>query len=175
MSDATGSWQHRRAIRAWLVLLLGAVILTILVGGATRLLDAGLSITEWKPVTGILPPFGNADWLSEFEKYKQIPEFTLQNSQMSLAEFKSIYWLEWGHVNSGESWASFGWSGSCGSFWAGNCGRVGQQGCCCSACWEVCRVRSDGGWSKVACPDQPLTCRLTGLRFTWCLHLPFPG
>ena len=97
MSDATGSWQHRRAIRAWLVLLLGAVILTILVGGATRLLDAGLSITEWKPVTGILPPFGNADWLSEFEKYKQIPEFTLQNSQMSLAEFKSIYWLEWGH------------------------------------------------------------------------------
>ncbi|MCE2522061.1 MAG: COX15/CtaA family protein [Rhodobacteraceae bacterium] len=91
------SWKNRIAIRRWLATLIAGVVLTILVGGATRLFDAGLAITEWKPISGALPPLSAADWNSEFEKYKQIPEFMLQNSQMTLAEFKGIYWLEWVH------------------------------------------------------------------------------
>jgi len=87
----------RRAIRGWLILVFALVALMILVGGATRLTDSGLSITEWKPVTGAIPPMNDADWASEFAKYQASPEFQLQNSKMTLAEFKSIYWWEWGH------------------------------------------------------------------------------
>ncbi|MEM8632172.1 MAG: heme A synthase [Pseudomonadota bacterium] len=83
--------------RLWLCLLFGLVVLMIAVGGLTRLTDSGLSITEWAPVTGALPPMSDADWQSEFEKYRQIPEYQLQNKGMSLAEFKVIYWWEWGH------------------------------------------------------------------------------
>jgi len=87
----------RGAIRAWLILLFALVALIIAVGGLTRLTDSGLSITEWKPVTGALPPMNAADWQAEFEKYQAIPEYQLQNKGMELAEFKSIYWWEWGH------------------------------------------------------------------------------
>ncbi len=87
----------RRAVRLWLGFLFGLVVAMIALGGLTRLTDSGLSITEWRPVTGALPPMDAASWEAEFERYRQIPEFELQNSQMSLAEFKSIYWWEWGH------------------------------------------------------------------------------
>tara|TARA_B100001113_G_scaffold321426_1_gene291259 strand:- start:63 stop:1019 length:957 start_codon:yes stop_codon:yes gene_type:complete len=69
----------------------------VLVGGATRVTDSGLSITEWEPVIGVLPPFTYDSWMIEFEKYKLIPEYTLINYQMSLSEFKVIYLWEWGH------------------------------------------------------------------------------
>jgi cytochrome c oxidase assembly protein subunit 15 len=69
----------------------------ILVGGATRLTDSGLSITEWKPITGALPPMSESAWQVEFEKYQQIPQFELMNPTMTLAEFKGIFWWEWGH------------------------------------------------------------------------------
>ncbi|MCB1332247.1 MAG: COX15/CtaA family protein [Roseivivax sp.] len=87
----------RGAIRAWLMALFALVVAMILVGGLTRLTDSGLSITEWKPVTGAIPPMNAADWDSEFAKYQTIPEFQLQNKDMTLSEFKSIYWWEWGH------------------------------------------------------------------------------
>jgi cytochrome c oxidase assembly protein subunit 15 len=87
----------RRGIRVWLVLLFLLVATMIAVGGLTRLTDSGLSITEWKPVTGAIPPLNEADWGAEFEKYKATPEFALQNSQITLEEFKSIFWWEWGH------------------------------------------------------------------------------
>lgn len=87
----------RRAIRLWLMAIFALVALMILVGGLTRLTDSGLSITEWKPITGALPPMSEAAWQAEFEAYQQIPEFRLVNRGMSLAEFKSIYWWEWGH------------------------------------------------------------------------------
>jgi cytochrome c oxidase assembly protein subunit 15 len=73
------------------------VMAMIIVGGLTRLTDSGLSITEWKPVTGAIPPMNAADWQSEFDKYREIPEYQLQNKGMSLSEFKVIYWWEWGH------------------------------------------------------------------------------
>jgi heme a synthase len=94
-SDTTLS--HERQIKAWLLTLIVMVFIMVLVGGATRLTDSGLSITEWKPITGAIPPLTEAMWLIEFEKYRQIPEYQLINKGMSLAEFKFIYWWEWGH------------------------------------------------------------------------------
>jgi len=87
----------RKSVSRWLFGLFVLLVVMILVGGLTRLTDSGLSITEWKPVTGALPPMSAEAWDSEFEKYKSIPEFQLQNAQMSMAEFKTIYWWEWGH------------------------------------------------------------------------------
>jgi cytochrome c oxidase assembly protein subunit 15 len=85
------------AVRAWLYVLAALVVAMILVGGATRLTDSGLSITEWQPIAGFIPPLTEAQWLDAFEKYKQIPEYELVNRGMSLAAFKVIYWWEWGH------------------------------------------------------------------------------
>ena len=86
-----------RQLAVWLFTVAGFVVLMVLVGGLTRLTDSGLSITEWAPIRGAIPPLSHADWLSEFDKYKQIPEYQLVNAGMSLAEFKFIYWWEWGH------------------------------------------------------------------------------
>ncbi|MCF6316503.1 MAG: COX15/CtaA family protein [Marinosulfonomonas sp.] len=87
----------RGGIRIWLVIIFALVVLMVLVGGMTRLTDSGLSITEWKPVTGAIPPLNDADWAREFAKYQTSPEFQIQNSAMTVTEFKSIYWWEWGH------------------------------------------------------------------------------
>lgn len=87
----------RRGIRAWLMVLFALVMVMIAVGGLTRLTDSGLSITEWAPVAGAIPPMNATDWAAAFDLYKQTPEYQLQNQGMSLAEFKAIYWWEWGH------------------------------------------------------------------------------
>lgn len=87
----------RGAIRIWLMVLFAMVMAMIVVGGLTRLTDSGLSITEWAPITGALPPMSEAAWQVEFDKYRQIPEYQLQNKGMSLSEFQFIYWWEWGH------------------------------------------------------------------------------
>lgn len=87
----------RRAIRIWLSALGVLVVLMIVAGGLTRLTDSGLSITEWQPISGALPPMGTEAWEAEFEKYRQLPEYRLQNEGMTLAEFRTIYWWEWGH------------------------------------------------------------------------------
>ena len=84
-------------IRLWLWILAGLVFAMVLVGGATRLTDSGLSITEWQPLLGVIPPLNESQWLAAFEKYKVIPEYQLLNKGMSLAEFKVIYWWEWAH------------------------------------------------------------------------------
>jgi cytochrome c oxidase assembly protein subunit 15 len=87
----------RGAIRVWLMLLFALVVVMIAVGGLTRLTDSGLSITEWRPFTGALPPLNAADWAAEFAKYQAIDEFRIQNQWMQLSDFKIIYWWEWGH------------------------------------------------------------------------------
>lgn len=84
-------------VRTWLFVLAAMVALMVIVGGATRLTDSGLSITEWQPILGAIPPLTDADWQSAFAKYREIPEYKLVNEGMSLAEFKFIYWWEWGH------------------------------------------------------------------------------
>ncbi|MCO5159511.1 MAG: COX15/CtaA family protein [Mesorhizobium sp.] len=87
----------RRAVRIWLYLVLLVLFALFLVGGATRLTDSGLSITEWKPIHGVIPPLSDADWQEELEKYRQIPEYQQINKGMSLDEFKTIFWWEWAH------------------------------------------------------------------------------
>ncbi|KAK5452234.1 Cytochrome c oxidase assembly protein cox15 [Exophiala xenobiotica] len=81
----------------WLLGSAASVFGIVVFGGLTRLTESGLSITEWKPVTGSLPPMSEADWESEFAKYRSSPEFKMLNSRMTLEEFKSIYWMEWIH------------------------------------------------------------------------------
>ncbi|MDX5392331.1 MAG: COX15/CtaA family protein [Pseudomonadota bacterium] len=84
-------------VAIWLFVVAALVLGMIVVGGATRLTDSGLSITEWRPVTGTIPPLSAADWQAEFDKYRQIPQYQLVNRGMSLEEFQFIYWWEWGH------------------------------------------------------------------------------
>jgi heme a synthase len=84
-------------IRMWLYAIAFLVFCMVIVGGATRLTDSGLSITEWKPLLGAIPPLSAEDWQVAFEKYKLIPEYQIQNRGMSLDEFKFIYWWEWAH------------------------------------------------------------------------------
>ncbi len=87
----------RRGVAIWLAVLFALVVVMIAVGGLTRLTDSGLAITEWAPVTGAIPPLSAERWQAEFDAYRQIPEYRLQNRGMSLAEFQYIYWWEWGH------------------------------------------------------------------------------
>jgi len=84
-------------LKIWLFALLSLIILIILVGGLTRLTDSGLSITTWDLFVGFLPPLTNDRWIDYFNLYKTIPEFSEQNSNMTLGEFKVIFWWEWGH------------------------------------------------------------------------------
>jgi cytochrome c oxidase assembly protein subunit 15 len=99
MNAHTSSFTGHRdnAIRIWLYAVALLVFALIVVGGATRLTESGLSIVEWKPVTGTLPPLTESEWLIEFEKYKAIPQYQLVNRGMSLADFKTIFWWEWAH------------------------------------------------------------------------------
>ena len=87
----------RPYVRFWLYCVAFVVFVMVIVGGATRLTDSGLSITEWKPIHGAIPPLSETEWLEEFEKYKQIPEYEQVNKGMSLEAFKVIFWWEWGH------------------------------------------------------------------------------
>jgi len=86
-----------RPVRIWLYAIAGLVLLMVAIGGITRLTGSGLSITEWKPISGAIPPLTDADWQAEFEAYQRIPQFQLENHWMSVDEFKSIFWWEWIH------------------------------------------------------------------------------
>ncbi len=95
-------------LRLWLAIMALLVFAMVLVGGTTRLTDSGLSITEWRPFMGAMPPLSDAAWAIEFEKYRQIPQYQLLNKGMSLGEFKFIYWWEWGHRQFGR-FIGFAW------------------------------------------------------------------
>jgi cytochrome c oxidase assembly protein subunit 15 len=96
-SLAPSSATRGRAVRLWLLTVAALMFVTVVVGGATRLTESGLSIVEWKPVTGVMPPLDAAAWQAEFGKYKTIPQYREHNAGMSLDEFKTIYWWEWTH------------------------------------------------------------------------------
>ncbi|WP_265515460.1 COX15/CtaA family protein [Nitratireductor luteus] len=89
--------RNRLWVRLWLYAVLVTLFALVIVGGATRLTDSGLSITEWKPIHGVIPPLSEAEWQEELDKYRQIPEYQQINKGMSLDAFKTIYWWEWGH------------------------------------------------------------------------------
>jgi cytochrome c oxidase assembly protein subunit 15 len=86
-----------RAVRIWLIVVAALIVGTLIVGGATRLTESGLSIVEWKPITGILPPLTAEQWTGQFEAYKAIPQYREMNFGMSLDEFKTIFYWEWIH------------------------------------------------------------------------------
>src|SRR3984885_1109418 len=88
---------HSGPVRLWLYAVAAMVLAIVLVGGATRLTESGLSITEWKPVMGVVPPLNDTQWQSKFEKYRAIPQYRELNNGMSLDAFKNIYWWEWTH------------------------------------------------------------------------------
>ncbi len=85
------------AVRIWLLAVAALVLAMVVVGGATRLTGSGLSITEWKPILGALPPLSEAAWQDAFEKYKHIPQYEAVNKGFSLEGFKAIFWWEWSH------------------------------------------------------------------------------
>lgn len=93
---AVSTRDRLKPVRIWLYLVALLVLTMVVVGGATRLTESGLSITSWKPVSGTIPPLSDADWQAEFEAYKQIPQ-GVQNSWMGIEDFKSIFWWEWAH------------------------------------------------------------------------------
>ena len=88
---------RRRALRLWLLAVAALVFMTVLVGGATRLTESGLSIVEWKPVTGSVPPLSDGAWKAELEKYRATTQYQQLNRGMTLDQFKTIYWWEWAH------------------------------------------------------------------------------
>jgi heme a synthase len=97
-SDAhVGQGRHACAILVWLVAVAALIFAMVLVGGATRLTESGLSITEWQPVSGAIPPLSQTAWQTEFDRYKAIPQYKLLNRGMTLGEFKAIFWWEWAH------------------------------------------------------------------------------
>jgi heme a synthase len=94
--SASQSW-NIRPVRWWLIAVAVLIAVMVLVGGATRLTESGLSIVEWKPVAGVLPPLNATQWNEAFEGYKAIPQYRQLNAGMSLDEFKTIFWWEWSH------------------------------------------------------------------------------
>ncbi|RIA46963.1 cytochrome c oxidase assembly protein subunit 15 [Hephaestia caeni] len=96
MSSAVAE-SRPRALATWLFAVAGLIVLMVIVGGITRLTESGLSITEWKPISGIIPPLTHAQWVAEFENYQRIPEYTELNRGMTLAGFKAIFFWEYVH------------------------------------------------------------------------------
>ncbi|MBM3505616.1 MAG: heme A synthase [Alphaproteobacteria bacterium] len=95
--DATPASSDPRAVGRWLLVVAAVIALTVVVGGLTRLTESGLSIVEWRPITGVLPPLSAAAWEQAFAQYKASPEYLQVNAGMSMAAFQAIYWMEWGH------------------------------------------------------------------------------
>lgn len=97
LNEVARQARNRRAVRIWLAFVLLSLFCLVLVGGATRLTNSGLSITEWKPIHGVIPPLSAAEWEEEFKLYQRIPEYQQINSGMTIDEFKGIFWWEWAH------------------------------------------------------------------------------
>ncbi len=95
--DRATSQRNRRLVATWLFVVAGMILVMIVLGGITRLTGSGLSIMEWAPVSGILPPLNQADWEQLFHLYQQIPQYTLLHAGFGLEGFRHIFWLEWTH------------------------------------------------------------------------------
>jgi len=96
-SDRAASYRSRRVVAIWLFGVAFMVLVMIVLGGVTRLTGSGLSIMEWDPIIGVLPPLSNAEWQRLYHLYEQVPQYTLVNQGFGLAGFKQIFWLEWTH------------------------------------------------------------------------------
>ncbi|MBV9993017.1 MAG: COX15/CtaA family protein [Alphaproteobacteria bacterium] len=90
-------FQSRKAVSVWLFAVAAIILAMVVIGGLTRLTGSGLSITEWDPIMGAIPPMSDAAWAAAFAKYQQIPQYRLENAHMDLEGFKAIFWWEWTH------------------------------------------------------------------------------
>ncbi len=95
--DRAATRGSRRAVASWLFIVAAMIMVMIVLGGATRLTGSGLSIMEWAPLMGALPPMSDAEWHRLFALYQKIPQYRLENEGFGLAGFKQIFWLEWAH------------------------------------------------------------------------------
>ena len=94
---AQNLWKSRRAVGFWLLAIALVILGMVTIGGLTRLTGSGLSITEWKPIMGAIPPLNQAEWQDAFTRYQRIPQYIVENRGMSLEAFKGIFWWEWIH------------------------------------------------------------------------------
>ena len=158
-----------RAFRFWLWTLIVLVLIMVSVGGATRLTGSGLSITEWKPVTGAIPPLSASDWAQEFALYRASPQYQLQNSGMSLGDFQFIYWWEWGHRQLGR-FIGLLMLGGFFYFWARGIIR-GRLALATFGLGLLLGLQGAIGWIMVASGLQPGMVAVAAVKLT--LHLVF--
>ena len=97
MPDRQNFWNSRTAVGLWLMVIAAIILAMVIIGGLTRLTGSGLSITEWDPIMGAIPPLNDAQWLDAFAKYQRIPQYVVEHQGMSLADFQGIFWWEWTH------------------------------------------------------------------------------
>jgi heme a synthase len=158
-----------QAFRVWLLVLIVLVLVMVTVGGATRLTGSGLSITEWKPITGAMPPLSAADWAREFELYRTSPQYKLQNAGMSLAEFQFIYWWEWGHRQLGR-FIGLVMLGGFFAFWAARV-ITGKMALLTFGLGLLLALQGTIGWIMVASGLKPGMVAVAPVKLT--LHLTF--
>lgn len=169
MSASPAPAQPRRFLRGWLLLTLALVALMVVVGGATRLTGSGLSITEWNPVAGAIPPVGDTAWAKEFDLYRASPQYKLLNAGMSLGEFQFIYWWEWGHRQLGRT---IGVVFLLGLAFAAVTRRVSlKEGLTLFAMGLLLAMQARIGWIMVASGLQPGMTAVAPVKLT--LHLGF--
>lgn len=171
LDDLAPTADRLRPVRIWLYCIAVLVIVMVAVGGITRLTGSGLSIVEWKPISGTLPPLSEAEWVADFEAYKQIPQYQFVNKGMSLDEFKFIFFWEWAHRFLGRvigvafaipflvffAQRRFSWNLAAPS--PGSLFSAASR-----ALWA-------GGWSRLACPSASMS-RSTAWQPTW---VPLPS
>ena len=124
------------------------IVAMVTLGGLTRLTGSGLSITQWDPIVGAIPPLSDAAWHEAFAKYQRIPQYIHENRGMTLDGFKGIFWWEWAHRLLGRLLGlAFANAVSCGSAWTGAIRRAASgRACWCCSRWAGCRASSAGGW-----------------------------
>ncbi|HJU31646.1 MAG TPA: COX15/CtaA family protein [Hyphomicrobiaceae bacterium] len=154
------------AVRVWLLTVAALVFLIVTVGGATRLTGSGLSITEWQPIVGIVPPLNEAQWQEAFAKYRQIPQYQHVNRGMSLEAFKGIFWWEWAHRFLGRFigvvfFVPFVWLFATGQIPRGLLGRLG-------GIFALGALQGAAGWYMVA---SGLAERISVSQYRLALHL----
>ncbi|MGH6814336.1 MAG: COX15/CtaA family protein [Hyphomicrobiaceae bacterium] len=157
---------HVRAVQIWLYAIAALVLFMVALGGATRLTGSGLSIPEWQPIAGTLPPLSAADWQDAFDKYRQTTQYRLVNKGMSLEAFKTIYWWEWSHRFLGRL-IGFAFTGPFLWFWAR--GRL-PHGLAVKLCGVLTLGAAQGvlGWAMV---QSGLAGRIDVSHYRLALHL----
>jgi cytochrome c oxidase assembly protein subunit 15 len=167
-SDARQPPRGYRPVRLWLYAIAVMIVAMVVVGGATRLTESGLSITEWQPIHGAIPPLNATEWEEEFAKYRQIPQYEILNKGMTLAEFKTIFWWEWAHRLLGRL-IGVAFFVPLVFFWA--TGRIGRElRAPLVALFVLGGVQGAVGWWMVA---SGLTERIDVSQYRLAIHLTF--